>query len=101
MRMNKIQIERLSSVFEEMVYQNELDCAVRKARKILALVGCTVRKKGCYVTLCSPRTGEHTLNMTLGVRPVSDLMAHVAGFAEMQTHVPHGAQIASLMAGLK
>jgi hypothetical protein len=65
-------------------YQHHLNCEVRKARKLLAAVGCKLHKSGPYVSLESPDTGSHTLNMSLGVRPVTDLMVHVAGFCSQQ-----------------
>jgi len=88
MRMNKSQVNVAREMFESLAYEAELDCSVRKARKILAACGCTVKKDGPFVTLFSPTTGGHTLNMARGVRPVSDLMAHVTGFAENQAGVP-------------
>jgi hypothetical protein len=88
MRVSKTQVELAREIFESLAYEAELDCYVRKARKVLACVGCTVEKRGPYVTLISPRTGSHTLNMKRGVRPVTDLMAHVAGFAEQNASTP-------------
>ncbi len=84
MRFNAAQIDAMRDIVAEMDYQMALDSAVRSARKVLAAAGCTLRKQGCYVSLVSPRTGTHTLNMTRGVRPVSDLLTHVHGFAENQ-----------------
>jgi hypothetical protein len=87
MRMSKSQVNVAREMFESLAYEAELDCYVRKARKILAACGCTVKKNGPYVTLFSPTTGFQTLTMARGVRPVSDLMAHVTGFAANQAGV--------------
>lgn len=38
------------------------------------------------VTMISPKTGTHLLNMAFGVRPISDLVPHLCGFIEAQTH---------------
>lgn len=84
MRLNKAQITIAREMFEAIAYEAELDCHVRKVRKMLAGVGCKVHKYGHYVTLVSPLTGQHTLNMTPGVRPIGDLMIHAKGFAELQ-----------------
>ena len=86
MRMNQSQIGQLQAFLSQVQYENDLDCAVRKVRKLLKAVGCKVEKDGAYVRLVSPRTGCHSLNMSLGVRPVSDLLIHAQGFAEQQTH---------------
>ncbi len=91
MRTNKATLDTIRKAFDMMVYENELDCAVRKARRVLASVGCRVEKVGPYVHLDSPLTGSHTLNMAYGVRPVSDLMVHVEGFAEVQRQRRHDA----------
>lgn len=69
-------------------YAEELQTALDQAQTILALVGCRLEVDAQdTVTMYSPKTGSHSLSMRLGVRPVSDLMAHVCGFAEQQTHV--------------
>jgi hypothetical protein len=74
-------------------YDRALATAIDQARTILGLVGCEMivasEQDGdgiTIVTLKSPKTGTHALNMSLGVRPVSDLMAHVVGFAEQQSY---------------
>lgn len=87
--LNKIKAEqRAEGVRRQKEYKAALDVALAQAASILALVGCTVQiNSDSVVTFFSPRTGSHSLNMTLGVRPVSDLLAHACGFAEQQTHV--------------
>jgi hypothetical protein len=71
-------------------YAQDLQTAVDQVQTILGLVGCRV-ERGTeidslnIVTMYSPKTGTHSLNMTFGVRPVSDLIAHAVGFADQQT----------------
>lgn len=87
MRVDKATFEAFEALVAQAVYGRELDKAVRECRRILSHVGCTVTKRGCYVSFNSSRTGSHTLNMSYGVRRVSDLTIHAQGFAEQQTHV--------------
>lgn len=69
-------------------HYRDLDAALKVVQTMLNLVGCRVEIDPLdTVTMYSPRTGSHSLNMTFGVRPVSDLFAHACGFAEQQTHV--------------
>lgn len=72
----------------EREYARDLQAALDVAQTLLNVVGCRIEcdPLGC-VTMYSPKTGQHSLNMQLGNRPVSDLLHHVAGFAEQQTHV--------------
>ena len=65
-------------------YEAQLQTAVEQGAAILALVGCRLWREEDTVCLSSPKTGTHSLYMKLGVRPVSDLLAHVVGFAEQQ-----------------
>lgn len=91
--LNKIKAEqRAEGVRRQEQYRKDLDVAIGHAQSILNLVGCRIDVSPStdgadVVTMISPRTGTHSLNMKLGVRPVSDLLHHVCGFAEMQTHV--------------
>lgn len=86
--LNKIMAEqRAEGVRRQREYAQALDVAIGQAQVILNLVGCRIEIDPMgLVTMYSPRTGSHSLNMTLGVRPVSDLLHHVCGFAEQQTH---------------
>lgn len=70
----------------------DLDVAFGVINTMLSLVHCTVEMSRytdgrVTVTMRSPKTGTHTLDMTFGNRPVTDLYAHACGFAEQQTHV--------------
>jgi hypothetical protein len=78
--------QRAEGERREREYQHELDKAYEQARTIMGFVNCTVTRDGETVTFHSPKTGSHSLCMALGVRPVSDLIAHACGFAEQQTH---------------
>jgi hypothetical protein len=68
-------------------YERELTIAVNTAQTMLNLVGCWIDREADTntIVLHSPKTGNHSLNMTRGVRPVSDLLLHACGFAEQQT----------------
>ena len=69
-------------------YAEELALAIDQAQVILSLVGCNLGVDAQdTVTFYSPKTGNHSLNMRLGVRPVSDLLTHAVGFAQNQRTV--------------
>jgi hypothetical protein len=72
-------------------YDRELQTALDTVNLMLSYVGCLaeIDAQGT-VTMYSPRTGRHSLNMRRGTRPVSDLLVHAMGFAEQQTHAPRG-----------
>lgn len=70
----------------EAEYQRDLEAAAYNVGSLLATVGCRLEIDPLgMVTMYSPKTGRHSLNMTRGVRPITDLYAHGIGFAEAQT----------------
>jgi len=71
---------------QDRAYQMELQSTLHNFASLFSRVGCTLMMLDHTVRMISPRTGTHTLNMTRGVRPVSDLVAHACGFIEQQTH---------------
>lgn len=84
--------QRAEGVRRENEYAAQLQTALDQVQTILSFVGCRVEIDAQdTVTMRSPKTGSHSLSMRLGVRPVSDLIAHACGFAEQQTHVRAGA----------
>ncbi len=59
--------------------------AIFNLKALFKTFDCTIHVDGDgVVTMSSPKTGPHTLNMNC--RPVTDLYAHGMGFAEQQTH---------------
>jgi hypothetical protein len=59
---------------------------VRNFAGLFSSLGLTLFMRDHVVTMHSPKTGNHSLDMTFGNRPVSDLIPHLCGFVEAQSH---------------